>query len=80
MKDQDSVTPGGLLGMSTKLDPGLSKSDALSGSVVGLPGKLPPVREELKLKVSMLKRLVGPDGEAGTGTLEPGVPLMLTSG
>ena len=32
------ATPGGLLGVATKLDPALTKSDALAGQVAGLAG------------------------------------------
>ncbi len=78
--DQSSVTPGGLLGVSTKMDPYLAKADALSGSVVGLPGKLPPVWEELSLRISMLKRVVGSKEEVKVEPLHEGMPLMLTSG
>ena len=80
MLDQKSVTPGGLLGVSTGLDPSLTKSDALSGSVAGLPGKLPPVREDLKLKIKMLERVVGSKERLNVEPLKEGVPLMLTVG
>ncbi len=41
-KKVEDATPGGLLGVGTRLDPALTKSDALAGQVAGLPGKLPP--------------------------------------
>ncbi|MBN2330289.1 MAG: translation initiation factor IF-2 subunit gamma [Candidatus Aenigmarchaeota archaeon] len=78
--DQQSVLPGGLLGVSTKLDPYLAKADALSGSVAGAPGKLPPVWSEISMKVEMLNRVVGTREEIKVEPLKPGVPLMLTSG
>jgi translation initiation factor 2 subunit 3 len=80
MKDQKSVTPGGLLGVSTNLDPSLAKSDALSGSVAGKPGKLPPVWDELNLRISMLERVVGIKEKTAVDPLKEGVPLMLTVG
>ncbi len=80
MKNQKSVTPGGLLGVSTSLDPSLSKSDALSGSVVGAPGTLPPVWEEFDLKVHMLDRVVGLKEKTTMEPLKEGIPLMLTVG
>jgi len=80
MITQKKVTPGGLLGVSTSLDPSLSKSDALAGNVLGLPGKLPPVWNQIKLKVNMLKRLVGTKEETVPEPLKEGVPMMLTSG
>ena len=33
--------PGGLVGIATKLEPSLTKSDSLSGTVAGSPGTLP---------------------------------------
>ncbi|UCD03330.1 MAG: translation initiation factor IF-2 subunit gamma [Candidatus Aenigmatarchaeota archaeon] len=80
MKDQKAVTPGGLLGVSTSLDPSLAKSDSLAGSVIGKPGTLPPVRDELNLKISMLDRVVGIKEKTAVEPLREGVPLMLTIG
>lgn len=57
--DINIATPGGLLGVTTELDPSLTKSDMLSGNIVGLPGKLPPVVDTLKFKVHLLERVVG---------------------
>jgi translation initiation factor 2 subunit 3 len=42
----DSVGPGGSIGIMTDLDPSVVKSDSLTGNVVGIPGKLPPVLEQ----------------------------------
>ena len=77
----ERVTPGGLIGVGTGLDPSLAKSDGLAGQVAGPPGSLPPTREEFTMGVELLERLVG-EGEAG-GEVEPistGEPLMLTVG
>ncbi len=48
--------PGGLLGISTEIDPTFTKADALVGSVVGLEGKLPPTVESIKLRYVKMKR------------------------
>jgi translation initiation factor 2 subunit 3 len=80
MLDQKNVTPGGLIGLSTGLDPALSKSDTLSGSVIGRPGTLPPVRDDLDIKVRMLDRVVGLKEKMPVEPLKEGVPLMLTAG
>ncbi|MBN1385436.1 translation initiation factor IF-2 subunit gamma [Candidatus Woesearchaeota archaeon] len=55
----EKVGPGGSIGASTTLDPSIVKSDSLAGSVVGHPGKLPPVWEDLELEVHLLDRHVG---------------------
>lgn len=57
--DLKEAGPGGLVGVLTSLDPYLTKSDGLVGNVVGLPGKLPEVVDELRLRVNLLERLVG---------------------
>jgi translation initiation factor 2 subunit 3 len=58
-KDLEVAGPGGLLGVMTELDPALTKADAMVGNVVGLPGKLPPVTDALRLDVKLLERVVG---------------------
>jgi len=79
-KDQKVVTPGGLLGVSTKLDPYLTKADTLSGSVMGLPGQLPPVWDELDLKIHMMQRMVGSKEMLQVEPLKEGASIMLTTG
>lgn len=74
----DTVTPGGLLGVGTGLDPSLTKSDGLAGQIAGPPGTLPPTREAFTMDVELLDRIVGEDD-----AIEPistGEPLMLTVG
>jgi translation initiation factor 2 subunit 3 len=75
----ERVTPGGLIGVGTGLDPSMTKSDGLAGQVAGPPGSLPPTREAFTMEIELLDRLVGEDG----GEIEPistGEPLMLTVG
>jgi translation initiation factor 2 subunit 3 len=75
----EEVTPGGLLGVGTGLDPSLTKGDALAGQVAGPPGSLPPTRESFVMDIELLDRVVGED----TDEIEPistGEPLMLTVG
>jgi len=55
----DEVVPGGSIALMTELDPTVVKSDKLVGSVVGYPGKLPKVLNELKLTCHLLDRVVG---------------------
>jgi translation initiation factor 2 subunit 3 len=57
--DLEEAAAGGLLGLLTRLDPYLTRSDTLVGNLVGHPGELPEVRTELKLKVTLLERVVG---------------------
>ena len=76
-KSVDKIIPGGSVGMLTLLDPSLVKADSLTGNVVGLPGKLPPVRYELELEPNLLKRVVGAKDELVVGSIKEREFLML---
>ncbi len=75
----DEVTPGGLLGVGTGLDPSLTKGDALAGQVAGTPGTLPPTWQQFTMEVDLLERLVGVDDQ-DIDDISTGEPLMLTIG
>ncbi len=53
--------PGGLVGIGTGLDPSFTKGDNLIGSVVGKPGTLPPVRNEITITVHLFDKVIGLD-------------------
>ncbi len=76
-KPVDDVGPGGSIGARTQFDPSIVKADNLGGSVVGYPGKLPPVRKMLTLKTTLLKRVVGSKEELEVKPITRGEPLML---
>jgi len=64
--------PGGLVGVGTKLDPSLTKSDALVGNVLGKPGTLPEPLYEFTMEIHTLKRVVGmPKGNLVITVNEP---------
>jgi len=72
--------PGGLLGIGTKLDPALTKSDALAGQVAGHVGALPPVWDRLRFQVTLMERVVGATSELVIEPLKHQEPLMLSVG
>ncbi len=74
------ATPGGLLGVGTKLDPALTKSDALAGQVVGHIGKLPTVWDRIRCRVTLMERVVGATSELAIEPLKHNEPLMLSVG
>nr|WP_321497848.1 translation initiation factor IF-2 subunit gamma [uncultured Methanolobus sp.] len=76
----EEATPGGLLAVGTTLDPTLTKSDSLTGQVAGLPGTLPPTRDDLKLELHLLERVVGVTDEEVIGAIKTSEPLMLNVG
>ncbi len=73
----DTIIPGGSVALMTELDPSIVKSDKLVGNVVGLVDTLPPVWNELKLSVQLLKRVVGSGEELDVEPLRHQEPLML---
>ncbi|WP_267162526.1 translation initiation factor IF-2 subunit gamma [Halovenus salina] len=77
----EEVTPGGLLGVGTGLDPAITKGDALAGRVAGPPGTLPEVHDAFTMDVTLLERIVGSEeGEGEIEEISTGEPLMLTVG
>jgi len=73
----DSVGPGGSIGVLTSLDPSIVKSDQLGGSLVGHPGKLPGVLTKIKLKVTLLERVVGSKVDIDVNPIKMNEILML---
>ncbi len=73
----NEASPGGSIGVQTTLDPGIVKSDALAGTVVGTPGKLPPVLNEFRADIHLLDRVVGAKDNLVVEPLKQGETLML---
>ena len=74
------VTPGGLIGIGTKLDPGMTREDSLVGQCVGKPGTLPPTWNELRIEFHLLKRVVGVAKEVEVPAIKVGERIMLSAG
>jgi translation initiation factor 2 subunit 3 len=77
---QEEITPGGLVGVGTQLDPVMTKSDALVGQVAGEPGQLPPVRSTFTMNMQLLERVVGVTDESMVEPIHSSEPLMLNVG
>jgi translation initiation factor 2 subunit 3 len=75
-----TVNPGGLVGVGTKLDPALTKSDNLAGKTVGKPGTLPAMTDALSMEVHLLERVVGAADELSVDPVKTREPLMLNVG
>jgi translation initiation factor 2 subunit 3 len=52
----ETALAGGLVAVGTTLDPALTKSDALVGSVIGKKGEVPEPVDVIKVKYALLKR------------------------
>lgn len=76
-KQVEEIYPGGSMALMTELDPSIVKSDTLTGNVVGLPGKLPPVHNDLIMEVHLLDRVVGATEELVVEPLKLHEALML---
>jgi translation initiation factor 2 subunit 3 len=76
----DEALPGGLAGIGTMLDPSLTKSDGLVGSLAGKPGTLPPVVEVLTLEYRLFDRVVGSMTEEKVAKIAKGEKLLLNVG
>ena len=70
--------PSGSLAISTLLDPFLTKSDSLAGSVLGLEGKMPAVVYELKIKTKLFEKVVGTAKEIAVEALKMNEPILLS--
>ena len=55
----ESILPGGLVAIGTKLDPSLTGGDSLIGSVVGKPGTLPESMMSASFETSLFDSAVG---------------------
>lgn len=75
--DVKTGKPGGLLAVETGLDPSLTKSDRMAGSVAGKKNTLPAARDELKLQTTPLERMAG---GVKTGPVKQGDALLMNVG
>jgi len=69
------AAPGGLIGVGTKLDPAITKSDHLSGNMIGAKGTLPAILPSIDLDYKLLSR-EGFDNPA----LRMGEPIVVSAG
>lgn len=76
----DEVKPGGLVAIGTKLDPSMTRSDSLIGSVIGKPGTLPENSTSAKLEVNLFDTAVGSADEFKVSSVQVGESLRLSIG
>jgi translation initiation factor 2 subunit 3 len=79
-KSHKQVSPGGLVGIGTLLDPMITKSDALTGKVMGAPGTLPNIWHSFTMKVHLLDFVVGTAEDIKVEDIKTREPLMLRIG
>jgi len=76
----DSVKPGGLVAIGTKLDPTFTKSDSLIGSVIGRPGTLPKDVEDVTVETHLFDTAVGTADMVKVEPIKAREPLRLNIG
>ncbi|MFZ1076806.1 MAG: translation initiation factor IF-2 subunit gamma [Nitrosotalea sp.] len=76
----DQVKPGGLVAIGTKLDPSMTRSDSLIGSIIGKPGTLPENSYNAKIEVSLFDTAVGSGDEIKVSSVQTGESLRLSIG
>ncbi len=69
--------PGGLMSIGTDIDPAITKADSLVGNIIGKPGNLPPVIENIELAINLMDFVVGLDEKTKVKNLAVGEQLML---
>ncbi len=76
--------PGGLIGLGTLMDSSLTKADQLVGNIIGFPNHLPDVYDELVIKHTLFRRLVGVkvqnDNESIIKEIKSGELLLINVG
>ena len=76
----EELRPGGLAAIGTSLDPALAKGDGLMGRLVGTAGTLPPVSQKIRLKATLLDRVLGAQREIKVEKIRTSELLAITVG
>jgi translation initiation factor 2 subunit 3 len=76
----EEVTSGGLVGIGTDLDPSLTKSDGLVGSVAGKIDTLPPTLDKITLDVKLFDKVVGTELAVPVERIRSNEALVLNVG
>ena len=64
--DLQLAVPEGFIGVGTRIDPTLTRSDRLVDQVLGLKGSLPDVFTELEITFYLLRQLLGVKSQEGS--------------
>jgi len=74
-KKRETVYPGGLVAIGTKLDPALAKSDRMIGEFIGKPGTIPKATDVVMVEYSLFDRT-----DFKNVGFKKGEPLVLSVG
>jgi len=76
----DSVKPGGLVAIGTKLDPSLTRGDSFLGSVIGKPDSLPENSDFANLRINLFDSAVGSGKDEKILPIKTGENLRINVG
>jgi len=77
----DRAIPHALIGIATKLDPGITKADGLAGNIAGKPDRLPPIVKKVTIKkIKMFPKIVGAKVDMRNPPLKKGEQVLLNIG
>jgi translation initiation factor 2 subunit 3 len=79
-QEWQELHPGGLAALGTSLDPALAKGDGLTGRLIGTAGTLPPVSQKIRLKATLLDRVLGAQREIKVERIRTSELLAITVG
>ena len=74
----EEVFPGASISIETGLDPFMTKSDSLTGSVVSTVGSLPEITSKVKVKVELWNEVLGEEEKEKVAELKTKEMLMLS--
>jgi len=77
-KSVKEVTPGVSISIETELDPFMTKTDSLTGSVVSIKGALPEISKKIKIKRELFKEVMGSEDNRIIEEIKTKEMLMLS--
>ncbi len=72
--------PGGLLAIQTTVDPSMTRSDNLSGSIIASEGAEPPIIDSIEIKAHLFENVVGSEEQINVKPILQNEKLLLTIG
>ena len=72
------VLPGASISIETELDPFMTKTDSLTGSIVSTVGSLPEITSKVKVKTELFKEVLGKETKEKVEDLKTKEFLMLS--
>ncbi len=72
------ITPGASISIETGLDPFMTKTDSLTGCIVGLKGKLPEITYHVRIKTKLFEEVLGTEEHKEVEQLKTKEILMLS--